>query len=258
MVPAFVINLDRRPGRWRAISENLDRIGVRAQRVSAIDGWMLSSMDDPAFELMGSGHVGCARSHYKAYAAFLASPAPAALILEDDAEVGGSVASLLRSLEWWPEGHGLVHLGSPENIRTRRRCCLARPVGHAPCRRQPRPILRKHLGAFGYLTDRATAGRILDIAPHVPAPIDHLLFDMVDLPVARRARPLQMTPAPIRHRPHALVGSDTQSPRDQELKNWLGRKPWKANKTVRVRHKVRWVWPLLTERARNVCVTYEA
>lgn len=58
MVPAFVINLDRRPGRWRAISENLDRIGEPARRVSPINGWMLSSIDDPALELMGSGHVG--------------------------------------------------------------------------------------------------------------------------------------------------------------------------------------------------------
>ena len=153
---------------------------------------------------------------------FLASSAPAALILEDDAEVGGSVAALRRSLEWWPEGHGLVHLGSPENIRTRRRCCLARPVGHAPCRRQLRPILRKHLGAYGYLIDRATAGRILEIAPHVPVPIDHLLFDMVDSAVARCARPLQMTPAPIRHRPHALVGSDTTEPEEPGTQELVG------------------------------------
>ena len=40
--------------------------------------------------------------------------------------------------------------------------------------------------------------------------------------MARRARPLQMTPAPIRHRPHALVGSDIHSPRNHELQEPAG------------------------------------
>lgn len=33
-LPAFVINLDRRPDRLAAIMENLDRIGVEATRIS--------------------------------------------------------------------------------------------------------------------------------------------------------------------------------------------------------------------------------
>jgi len=68
-LPVFVINLDRRPDRWQAISANLDRIGLHATRIDAIDGLALT--DDPALRLMGPGHVGCARSHYKAYSELL-------------------------------------------------------------------------------------------------------------------------------------------------------------------------------------------
>ena len=48
----------------------------------------------------------------KAMRALLDTDAPAALILEDDAEVGASVPAIIQSVEWWPEGHGLVKLDS--------------------------------------------------------------------------------------------------------------------------------------------------
>ncbi len=82
MLPVFVINLDRRPDRWTAVRGQLDRIGIEATRIPAIDKESLAG--DPALLKMGAGHVACARSHYKAMQALVDCGAPAALILEDD------------------------------------------------------------------------------------------------------------------------------------------------------------------------------
>ena len=43
-IPAYVINLDRRPDRWATISENLERIGVTAERI-AVDARLLEQQE---------------------------------------------------------------------------------------------------------------------------------------------------------------------------------------------------------------------
>ena len=220
------------------VSANLERIGLHATRIDAIDGYALT--DDVALRLMGPGHVGCARSHYKAYSALLESRYPAALILEDDVEIGASIPALTRSGAWWPDGHSIVKLTSPADADTR--YCMGHSIGHTPCGRALRPILRKSLGAYGYLINRATAGLILETMSDIPVPIDHMLFNMVDSAIARTARPLQMMPAAIRHRPYELVGSDTGSAENRLLKSVLGRKPWKTTEVVRLYRKASWAW----------------
>lgn len=94
----------------------------------------------------------------KAMQALLETDAPAALILEDDAEVGASVPAIIQSVEWWPKGHGLVKLESP--YRSRSRLIVRDSIGATPDGRALHPIVRKHVCAFGYLVDRATAGRV--------------------------------------------------------------------------------------------------
>ena len=171
-VPVFAINLDRSTDRWQLICDNLDRIGLKATRIVAIDG--LSLADDPSTKLLGAGPVACARSHYKAMAAFLKCAAPAALILEDDAIVGTSVPSIIQSLDWWPEGHGLVKMESVNKARGR--IWLGRSVGFTPDGRSLHPIVYKHMGGYGYLIDRTTAEQVLAVAPDVPMPIDNCCF----------------------------------------------------------------------------------
>lgn len=142
---AFVINLDRCRERWELITENLDRIGLEATRISAIDKALLQ--DHPATRRLGVGQVACLQSHCKAMTAFLDTDATAALILEDDAEVGDAVPGLIRDIEWWPEGHGLVKLDSTDHHGVR--IWLGRPIGCTPDGRSLRPIKRRHMGAYG-------------------------------------------------------------------------------------------------------------
>lgn len=144
----------------------------------------------------------------KAMRALLDTDAPAALILEDDAEVGASVPAIIQSVEWWPEGHGLVKLDSSYTDREKDRVVVGDRVGSTPDGRSLHPIIFQHMGAYGYLIDRATAGQVLGVAPDVPMPIDQLLFAprgsaLKDSPLARHAQPLQMTPGAVRHPPYS-------------------------------------------------------
>ncbi len=88
-------------------------------------------------------------------------------------------------------------------------------------------------------------------------PIDVVLFNMVESGLARWARPLQMLPGAIRHPPHNLKDSDTESPMNQYLlRNVRGRKHWKANELIRLYRKSRWARLLLTGEAQNIKVPY--
>lgn len=247
-LPIYVINLDRRPDRWALVSANLDRLGLVAKRIAAVDAQSLAG--DPAAARMGAGHVACARSHYKAFAALLATEAPAALVLEDDVELGGAVAALTASADWWPEGHGLVKLASA--IRPDKRIWMGHAVARTPDGRRLRRIAHSHLGAYGYMIDREAAGAALGIAPATPMPIDHLLFNLTNSALARRLKPLQMAPGAIRHRSYEVVGSDTGVSRIG------GRKLWKQRPVVRAGYKLAWLWTAMAGKARLDRVGYDA
>lgn len=223
-IPAYAINLDRSLGRWELISGNCETLGLPVTRIAAIDGLQLPECDLTA--LLGPGPVACARSHYKAMAAFLETDAPAALILEDDAEIGEAVPVLIQSLDWWPEGYGLVKLDS--TLKPGKKVLAGPPVGEGSGGRKLHPLRYKHMGAYGYLIDRATATKCLTIAPDVPMPIDHLLFHLGYSSVAQEAGVLQLVPGAVRHRSLgqsdiANVGAVTSRERRQREKG----EPWK-------------------------------
>ena len=45
-LPVFVINLDRRPDRWAAMSTQLDRLGIGAVRIPAVDARLLAAQEE--------------------------------------------------------------------------------------------------------------------------------------------------------------------------------------------------------------------
>ena len=247
-IPAFVINLDSRPDRWAAMAEQFKRLGIEAVRVPAVDKDALTG--DPALARMGAGHVACTRSHYKAMQALVDSGAPAALILEDDVEVGEEVPALISSLAWWPGGHGLVKLES--TIAPDTRIWLGRAVGTTPSGRALRPIMHNHLGSYGYLIDYDAALDVLAIAPATPIPIDHLLFNLGNSHLAHKLSPLQMTPGVVRHLPFERFGSDTGASRIN------GQKLWKPGYMTRLGLRKTWIMSTVRGQSKRAGVDYLA
>ena len=247
-LPVYVINLDRRPDRWAAMSAQLDRLGIEATRIPAIDKESLAG--DSALLTMGAGHVACARSHYRAMQALVDCGASAALILEDDVEVGEEVPALIASLKWWPGEYGLVKLESA--IAPDRRLWLGPTVGATPSGRALRPIMHNHLGAYGYLIDYDAALEVLEIAPATPMPIDHLLFNLGNSHLAHSLAPLQMTPGAIRHLPFEMFGSETGNSRID------GRKLWKPGCMTRLLLRTAWINAMVRGRSERAAVGYRS
>ncbi len=110
----FLINLDRADDRLTAMRAKLEQVGLRFERVAAVDG---SSIDFPtpefsefSFRFMhgrrrNPGEVGCYLSHVECARRLLASQGEFALVLEDDLEFPSDIvdiieAALRRRAQW--------------------------------------------------------------------------------------------------------------------------------------------------------------
>lgn len=87
-----IINLDRRPDRWRSISQRMAKLGLEATRVAATDGRSNDfrvTHGSPELET-SDGHVACSISHFAVWSQIALSDGPV-LVLEDDAVLDPSI-----------------------------------------------------------------------------------------------------------------------------------------------------------------------
>ena len=199
-LPVFVINLDRRPDRWAAMSAQMDRLGIEATRIPAVDARLLAAQEEweqgtngnPQGCNLNLGEVACAYSHRKALRAFLDTDRQAALILEDDVELAPDTPSLLEAVDWWPPDAHIIRLENgclqPKNL-----LLLWPASAETPSGRMVHRFERFATGTAAYLINREAAAFI---QPHLdkPAmPLDHLFWhakncDRSKLSPARRHR----------------------------------------------------------------------
>ncbi|MDE0703376.1 MAG: glycosyltransferase family 25 protein [Rhodospirillaceae bacterium] len=202
-LPIYVINLDRRPDRWEAITADLERLGLEATRIPGVEAVELIERDKEAREKGNSpllsinpGSAACMIGHSEALTRLIESDFPAALILEDDAELASDTPSLLQSTDWWPEGSLLIRLehGSGKK-RFLRQVCGATPTG-----RDLRRLERWMAGSAAYLVNRRGAAILLDAFRRPTKTVDHTIFNLQVSPTARRLRTAQIVPAMARQR----------------------------------------------------------
>ena len=208
-IPAYVINLDRRPDRWETISRNLDRIGVTAERIPAVDARLLADREERRIERgdgrswrISLGSAAGMQGHAKAMRRLLESDAPAALILEDDAELAQDTASLLQSVAWWPDEATVVRLELtyPAGRRWLMSAPLWRPSGKTPSGRDLRRLERWAAGSAAYLINREGSVIVLEAFADPDHTVDHTLFDLRVSETARRLHTVQVIPAMARQR----------------------------------------------------------
>ena len=186
MLPVYVINLDRRPDRWATISENLARLDLAAERITAVDARALP----PQSAKIDLGAVACARSHAIAMTRLLDSSAPASLILEDDVEVATDTPALLESTDWWPPGAKVVRL----EVQGKHPQQLWRRGGQTPTGRALHKLERWGNCAGAYLINREGAQMALPHCLNPVMPQDHILFDHRISLLARALRTFQIVP----------------------------------------------------------------
>jgi glycosyl transferase, family 25 len=178
----WVINLDRAPERLARITAQLQRLQLPFTRLAAVDARAFTPaqaalLDEPAYRRKHGmtpvpGELGCYLSHVEVMRAFLASPARAALVLEDDVKLHDTLPAVLRGLLQHPDRWDMVklsavHRGTPQPY-------LEVAPGH-----QLAVMLSRCTGSSAYLMNRHAAEAYLDhtkgLLP-MQLPYDHV-FD---------------------------------------------------------------------------------
>lgn len=172
----LVINLDRAPQRLANISSQLDDLGLPWERLSAVDGQLLSFEDSIMLDLPGfglrhgktplPGELGCYVSHVRAFERFESSSARYCLILEDDVELRPELPVALQALADHPEEWDLVKLSGVHH---------GMPVTTARVGKAFRLVcmLSKCTGASAYVINRHAAKRMTSRLLPMRLPFDH-------------------------------------------------------------------------------------
>ena len=182
----FVINLDRFPERWQAMQERLEKFGLTAERISAVDGRNLSEKKRknwvPALDDISKincpreilpGEIGCFISHRLCWQKLVDSNDDWALVLEDDIELSDRSINYIADTNWIPENIHLVQLHiwgrswssrvSRHKIQLATGDWLLKPI-HPPA-----------LGTQAYLISKIAAKEALRLSNTLPCPVDNFL-----------------------------------------------------------------------------------
>lgn len=149
----YIINLDRSPDRWSTILSQAKSIRVDVERVSGVDGSVISqwdriNVDERKFvnrngRKILSGEYGCYKAHLSVLERFIASPYAAAIVIEDDVDLTENFLPRVAAIRDELPSAELVKLlnhrakGFRESVVTaygdRVGRCLHGPQGSAAC-----------------------------------------------------------------------------------------------------------------------------
>lgn len=199
-IPAFVINLTRRPDRLARMDAHLKDRGVAYTAVAACDATSVAAETLDAvihaggpLGALGAGDRACTVSHTLAWQQFLAGSARHALILEDDVWLADDIAASLERADWIPTGTGAIKLEKFGDGASK--LLLGPKLGETPRGRALRPLLSRHVGGGAYILNRATAEAALAERGRIRVPVDHFLFNANVSRFARRTGPVMIVPA---------------------------------------------------------------
>ena len=198
IIPAFVINLERRPDRLARMEGHLRDRGVSFHAIAACDATTaapetLDAVIHPGGPLgaLGLGDRACTVSHTLAWSTFLETDASHGLFLEDDVWLSTDIAQILGSTDWVPAGAiKLEKFGDGAS-----KLLLGNQAGSTPSGRMLRPMLSRHVGGGAYILDRETAQLALRQRGRMRVPVDHFLFNGNVSQFSRHLRPLITVPA---------------------------------------------------------------
>lgn len=181
-IAVCVINLARRPERLAHIAKQLNAIGVDwrlfpAHDMLTVDRKMLANKVSAHDHVrtMGLGSQCCALTNLDIFSWMVAEDVPAALVVQDDAELSPDIKSFLATLDWLPDDAHIVQFEKSGRHSSTR--LLGPAIGQMPVPgRRLHRLFSRTGGAACYLITRAGAAAILAQDTTVKMPIDHLLF----------------------------------------------------------------------------------
>jgi GR25 family glycosyltransferase involved in LPS biosynthesis len=186
-IPTYVINMKERPDRWRLFLEELGpaAAALKLHRVAAQNGKLLDPLKDRRIstqtrlnilrndrrthrEIATLGAIGCSVSHGIAWRRFLASGAPWAIIMEDDARPDmDTLAAAAAAAPTLPTNHHIWLLGYYKpNL-------VYEPAPHSPW-----STAYQFTASHAYIISREAAKKLLEQLYPIESHVDHYMSAM--------------------------------------------------------------------------------
>lgn len=167
----YLINLDRRADRLKNMQAVFEMLGMFFIRVPAVDGMQFAqSLPEWPYSLT-PGEVRCFLSHKKCFELIATGEDEYGVVLEDDAELSGSIERYLSTSHWIPENADVIKIETCNS-----RVQLNRIVSVPRTNMRLGRLLSSHLGAAGYIVSKRAAKLILPLLDETKEPIDDFLF----------------------------------------------------------------------------------
>lgn len=199
-IPIFLIGLERATGRARLMEQELQKAGLSATRVNAVDcdaatreDFLRDCRDEGPWGYFHTKDMACTLSHAKAWAAMVASGAEQALILEDDVFLTPELADWLNDPSWWPADADIVRF---ERWRSNKLYVALGRKRLSHLGRELRLMRSRHPGGAAYALTRKAAEHFLAQKPY-DITLDGLLFNPSASAAARQVNIYQVIPAMV-------------------------------------------------------------
>lgn len=193
---SFLINLDRSLERLEFFTEQASRLGVTFERISAVDGRLLSAeqlqqavADRFEFQPLNRGEIGLFMSHKLAWQKLVDSGEPHAAVFEDDVVLSPRMKAVMQSIDGELRDFDVIKLET-----TLRRVVCRRAEQRLSCGNTLRQLLSWHGGTAGYVVSAGCARRLLKLREKLADPIDQVMFNPMSA-VSSQLRILQLEPA---------------------------------------------------------------
>gem|GEM_PF-353184 len=180
-INCYVINLDRSINRLQYISHIFHGLDLDFERISAIDGKLLSEEElnhltekSTWQPKLTASEVGYFLSHRECLRRIAEGNEPWGAIFEDDVVLSPKIRPLLQSTDWMPDGADIIKLDTHKTICTlgRRKLINISRKNYYLSR-----LLSTQYGACSYIISKQCAKKLLDLVQDINAPIDVIYFD---------------------------------------------------------------------------------
>lgn len=221
-IPIFLIGLERATGRARLMEQELQKAGLSATRVNAVDcdaatreDFLRDCSSEGPWGYFQTKDMACTLSHAKAWEAVIASGAEQALILEDDVFLTPELATWLDDPSWWPKDADIVRF---ERWRSTKLYVALGRKRQSHLGREIRLMKSRHPGGAAYALTRKAAQHFLAQKPF-DITLDGLLFNPSASAAARQINIYQVVPAMVEQGNEAPGEHQMGSPRHRP-KGW--------------------------------------
>lgn len=167
---AYLINLDRSPGRLEFMRAQFEALGLAVERVPAVDGSAID-LAPYAGSKLGPGEIGCFLSHRAIWKKLVDSGEERALVFEDDVRLSAALPELLARKDWIPATAGVVKLDTSGKLIGVRKSMAPAPGGRAL-----HSLRTVHMGAAGYILSRSFAATLIERSAVLNEAVDRFMF----------------------------------------------------------------------------------